>query len=181
MDYFATTSKASARTADCLIVGIYKRNLLGIAAQDVDRASKGRIKRLAKSGDVSGDLGQAAVLTGIPGVRASRVVVVGLGAKSDFDAARFRKEFKWLGGLTGPLRDLDVYLLELPHYRQMLPAELGQALDPLQRLLEQHQRDEHARVVADLDSERYPRLCREWAVAQVEHWYLADFRGSLTR
>ena len=91
MDYFASTGKPSKRAADCLIVGIYERNKLSEAAADVDSASKGEIKRLVKSGDVSGQLGRAAVLTNVPGVRAARVVVVGLGKPSKFDVTRFRK------------------------------------------------------------------------------------------
>ncbi len=91
MEYFATTSKAAARSADCVIVGIYERNKLGRGAQDIDAASRGQIKRLAKSGDVSGHLGRANVVTGMSGVRARRVVVVGLGKKSELTALRFRK------------------------------------------------------------------------------------------
>ena len=33
---------------------------------------------------------------------------------------RFAREFKWLGGQTGALRDLDVYLLKLDDYRASL-------------------------------------------------------------
>ena len=32
---------------------------------------------------------------------------------------QFRDEFKWLGGLSGRLRDLDVYILSLPEYRAL--------------------------------------------------------------
>jgi len=91
MEYFATTSKASKRASDCVLVGVYERNKLGAGAADIDAASKGELKRLAKSGDVSGSLGRVAVLTNVPGVRAQRVVVVGLGKSSKFGATQFRK------------------------------------------------------------------------------------------
>ena len=91
MEYFTTTSKASKRAADCVIVGVYERGKLGAAAADIDAASKGQIARLTKSGDVSGSLGRSVVLRDISGVRAARVVVVGLGKVSEFGHKQFRK------------------------------------------------------------------------------------------
>lgn len=91
MKYFTTTSKASRRAVDCVIVGVYGRGKLGVGATDIDAASKGHIRNLVKSGDVSGKPGQVAVLTAVPGVKASRVAVVGLGKSGQLDAASFRK------------------------------------------------------------------------------------------
>ena len=91
MKYFTTTSKASRRAVDCVIVGVYNRGKLGVGATDIDAASKGHLRDLIKSGDVSGDPGRVAVLTHVPGVKAGRVAVVGLGKSGDLDAAAFRK------------------------------------------------------------------------------------------
>ncbi len=91
MEYFTTTSKASTRAADCVIIGVYKRGKLGIGATEIDAASKGEIRRLIKSGDVSESLGRAVVLNNVAGVRAKRVAVVGLGKPSDFGAQQFRR------------------------------------------------------------------------------------------
>jgi leucyl aminopeptidase len=91
MKYFATTSKASRRAVDCVIVGIYERGKLGSGAADIDAASKGALKRYVKSGDVSGQLGRCSVLTDIAGVRAPRVAVVGLGKSSEFGVSQFRR------------------------------------------------------------------------------------------
>jgi leucyl aminopeptidase len=91
MKYFTTTSKASRRAVDCVIVGVYKRGKLGIGAADIDAASKGHIRNLIKSGDVSGTAGRVAVLTAVPGVKAARVAIVGLGKSGELDAIAFRK------------------------------------------------------------------------------------------
>ena len=91
MEYFTTTSKASRRAVDCVIIGVYERGKLGVGASDIDAASKGEIRRLIKSGDVSGSLGRVAVLTNTAGVRAPRVAVVGLGKASAFGAKQFRR------------------------------------------------------------------------------------------
>lgn len=91
MKYFTTTSKASGRAVDCVIVGVYNRGKLGIGAADIDAASNGHIRNLIKSGDVSGKSGRVAVLSTVPGVKAARVVVVGLGKPGGLDATAFRK------------------------------------------------------------------------------------------
>ena len=91
MDYFTTTSKASRRAVDCVIVGIYERGKLGAGAADIDAATGGAIKRHLKSGDVSGELGRCAVLTDLSGVRAKRVAVVGLGKTSAYDVTKFQR------------------------------------------------------------------------------------------
>jgi leucyl aminopeptidase len=91
MKYFTTTSNASRRAADCIIVGIYNRGKLGVAASEIDTASKGHIQRLIKSGDVSGNPGSVSVLTNVPGVKAARVAIVGLGKDGGLNASSFRK------------------------------------------------------------------------------------------
>jgi leucyl aminopeptidase len=91
MKYFTTTSKASRRAVDCVIVGVYKRGKLGVGAADIDAASKGHIRNLIKSGDVSGAPGRVVVLNSVPGVKAARVAVVGLGKFEALDAIAFRK------------------------------------------------------------------------------------------
>ena len=91
MKYFTTTSNASRRAADCVIAGVYEGGKLGAGAEDIDAATGGRLRQLVKSGDVSDAPGRCVVLTGLDGVRASRVAVVGLGKVSKLDAKVFRR------------------------------------------------------------------------------------------
>ncbi len=91
MKYFTTTSSAARRAVDCVIVGIYTRGKLGQGAGEIDKAAKGHLSELFKSGDVSGDAGRCVVLRDVPGVRAPRVAVVGLGKPKALDANGFRK------------------------------------------------------------------------------------------
>jgi leucyl aminopeptidase len=90
MKYFTTTSNASRRAADCVIVGVYERGKLGAGAQDIDTATGGQIRQLVKSGDISGTPGRCLILTRLEGVRAARVAVVGLGKVSTLDTKVFR-------------------------------------------------------------------------------------------
>ena len=91
MEYFTTTSAASRRAVECVIVGIYERGKMSTGAADIDAASKGALKRHLKNGDVSGQLGRCAVLTDVAGVKATRVAVVGLGKISAFNIGRYRR------------------------------------------------------------------------------------------
>jgi leucyl aminopeptidase len=91
MEYFTTTSAASRRAVDCVIVGIYDRGRLGTAAADIDKASSGALKRHLKNGDVSGRLGRCTILNDLDGVKATRVAVVGLGKISEFDTGKYRR------------------------------------------------------------------------------------------
>ncbi len=91
MEYFTSTSKATRRAVDCVIVGVYEQNKLGSGAEDIDSASKGEIKKRIKSGDVSAAVGRCTILTNVPGVKADRVAVVGLGKATKLDATAFKK------------------------------------------------------------------------------------------
>ncbi len=78
--------------------------------------------------------------------------------------ARFKVELKWLGGLSGHLRDLDVYLLKMDDYKADLPAAVRDDLASLGTYLRERQRREQRRVARRLDSERYRELLEAWEV-----------------
>jgi CHAD domain-containing protein len=77
---------------------------------------------------------------------------------------RFREEFRWLGQVTTPTRDLDVYLLEFPSFRAVV-GDAADDLEHLRRLIVADQRAAHAQLGEDLRSERYHRLVDDWAAA----------------
>lgn len=77
--------------------------------------------------------------------------------------ASFRSEFRWLGQVTGPKRDLDVFIELLDgEYRAEVP---GHSLPDLQRLRERmrsHLPREQRKLVKALDSARYAALLADW-------------------
>jgi CHAD domain-containing protein len=75
---------------------------------------------------------------------------------------RYKAEFAWLGQATGPLRDLDVYLLKFDDYRDSLPEAMRAHIDPLRAFLLRHQRLEHQALLKSLNSARYRRLLGSW-------------------
>jgi CHAD domain-containing protein len=91
---------------------------------------------------------------------------------------RFQREFKWLGDLTTPVRDLDVYLLEIDAMAARLAAADPHDLDPFRTFLVRHRAAERRRLVRGLRSRRFGQLISEWrgALAQV----VADTDGGPT-
>lgn len=74
----------------------------------------------------------------------------------------FKREFNWLGTITGPTRDLDMYLLKFEDYMQELPLSTQNELKPFRLFLERHWKAEHTRLCRTLDSKRYQKLITEW-------------------
>lgn len=73
-----------------------------------------------------------------------------------------KERFGWLGQVTGPTRDMHVYLLEFEDYRNALPERFRADLDPLHLFLEEHQKSAHKQLVKDLNSARFRTLLKEW-------------------
>jgi len=74
----------------------------------------------------------------------------------------FQQEFKWLGQITGPVRDLDVYLMTREEYKAMLPEQLHDGLKDFfaDLAVARHRRLEEMRE--GLRSQRYVDLMAGW-------------------
>ncbi len=75
----------------CLVIGVHHEAPLEGPAKQVDDASDGAIGRLIESGDIKTDRGATALLHGVDGVTAERVLVVGCGDAEKFDRVRFHE------------------------------------------------------------------------------------------
>ncbi len=80
-------------------------------------------------------------------------------------ADRFRGEFKWLGDLTTPTRDLDVYLLGYDRMAATLLAADPAELAPFHGYLERQRAVEQRALARGLRSARFTRLAGEWRTA----------------
>jgi CHAD domain-containing protein len=74
----------------------------------------------------------------------------------------FKQQFAWLGSITGPTRDLDVFLLSYPDYRASLPTLLQDDLAPFHDFLVEHQRVEQAALRRRLSTRKFNDLLRDW-------------------
>lgn len=74
----------------------------------------------------------------------------------------FRQEFAWLGEITGPCRDLDVYLFEENRYRTRLPEKLQPGLAPFFAELRSRRASARQRLVRQLRAKKYRKLTTAW-------------------
>jgi CHAD domain-containing protein len=74
----------------------------------------------------------------------------------------FAAEFKWVGDLTTPTRDLDVHLLGFEDTARGLAAAKPDDLEPFRGYLEQRRRREFRALSRGLRSARFTGLTQEW-------------------
>ena len=80
------------------------------------------------------------------------------------ELAMFAAEFKWVGDLTTPTRDLDVHLLDFEETARGLAAAKPDDLEPFRAYLEQRRRGEFRALTRGLRSERFVTLLSEWRI-----------------
>ncbi len=96
-------------------------------------------------------------------VRRTRTVVAeGKGLLPAMIRDPARDGFAWLGRLTGPARDLDVYLIEWDSYTSPLGVDVVSSLAPVRILLEQRRADAHIELERALRSEQAAHLIGAW-------------------
>lgn len=83
-------------------------------------------------------------------------------------AERYAPDFKWLGDLTTPVRDLDVYLFELDSMTARLTSADPGDLDPFRSFLVSHRAAERRRLVRGLRSKRFHNLLSDWRAELAE-------------
>ena len=84
-------SDASSHRSPCLVVTILSDGKLSKAARQIDKASKGSLRKLIKRGDISGDTAQLLLLPELTHVSAERVLLVGVGNGKKITQANYLK------------------------------------------------------------------------------------------
>lgn len=94
------------------------------------------------------------------------------------EVRRFQNRLGELGTVTGPTRDLDVYLLKYPQYEQTLPPNVRRNLKPLYSFLQRHQAQEQKKLAAYLKQSAYKKFTADWhkflSAPAAEHSSLAN-------
>jgi CHAD domain-containing protein len=83
-------------------------------------------------------------------------------ALTEEEVAFFAAEFKWVGDLTTPTRDLDVHLLDFDDTARGLNAAKPDDLEPFRTYLEQRRRREFRALTRGLKSARFTELPTGW-------------------
>jgi CHAD domain-containing protein len=97
--------------------------------------------------------------------------------------AFFAAEFKWVGDLTTPTRDLDVHLLDFEETARGLAAAKPDDLEPFRAYLEQRRRKEFRALTRGLRSARFTGLTREWRarLTKIQQDYVTPARVGRAR
>jgi leucyl aminopeptidase len=82
MQFEIFTKGLAELTIDCVAVGVHEDGELTAEARLLDLRCREKISRLLKRGDFSGKAGETWLLADLEGVRAERVLLVGLGGKN---------------------------------------------------------------------------------------------------
>ncbi len=90
MNYSTRVGNVTKARAQCIIVGVFENHELTESAAQLDRESKGYLKKIIRRGDITGKASQCLVLHDVPNISAPRVLMVGLGAAETLDAARYQ-------------------------------------------------------------------------------------------
>jgi len=75
---------------------------------------------------------------------------------------RFKQGLAWIGQITGPTRDLDVYLLQFDEYRRSLPAKVRPDLEPFHGFLVSHHAQAQKKLARKLASPQFRKLIKEY-------------------
>jgi leucyl aminopeptidase len=83
--------RITALAADCLAIGLFDEAPLAGTARAIDTATRGLLRKLKASGDLPLRLGDTQLLLDPVGLKAKRLLVVGLGKRKDFAQRGWRK------------------------------------------------------------------------------------------
>jgi CHAD domain-containing protein len=92
--------------------------------------------------------------------RSAMTQIKGVFESEELDA--FKQGFAWIGKITGPTRDMDVYLLQFDEYKASLPAAVQADLDPFHAFVERHQKEAQNELVKKLNSPHFRKLMKSW-------------------
>jgi leucyl aminopeptidase len=89
VEFSIKVSAPEKQPSACVVVGVFESRKLTESAEQLDKAAKGQIRALVRSGDMEGKAGATRVLYRVPGVAAERVLLVGLGREKDLGEKEF--------------------------------------------------------------------------------------------
>jgi leucyl aminopeptidase len=106
--------------AECLVIGIFDEGELSEEAKTVDSASGGRLRKLVSRGDFPGRSGETLLVTDVPGLTATRVLLAGLGPQKTYSRKAFRKALSAAVTALGRTRIASVaFALARPSFKEV--------------------------------------------------------------
>ena len=91
MNFTIKTAALQNITTSCMILGVYQNKALPEVTAEVNKLTHRALGNIIEAGDISGTLGQTLLIHNPEGVRAKRLLLVGLGKKGELDLKKFIK------------------------------------------------------------------------------------------
>ena len=91
MQYSLKVTQPESARSQCLVVGVYASKALTPAADALNNACGGAIKKVLRQGDFAATVGDTLFLYELDGLTSKRVLLVGLGDKKSLSVARFQQ------------------------------------------------------------------------------------------
>jgi leucyl aminopeptidase len=117
MDITAKSSNIIKLSSQCLVVGVRsgKKPQLAASGAIIDKAAGKRLSNVLSRGDLSGEAGKSLILYDLPGIKAHRVMLVGLGKSRDLSESGFRTVANTVAKTLQDhkIRSVDITLLEV--------------------------------------------------------------------
>ena len=108
MRFQVKTGAASRQRAGCIVLPAYSAGALPEATGSADRAARGLIKTILRSGDFRGEVGETLLLPRVSGLACRRVLLVGLGTREKYDRRACRKAMRSAFGAISKSAATDV-------------------------------------------------------------------------
>lgn len=100
MEFSIKAASPEKLKSGCVAVAVFSSGKLSAAAQKLDRAANGQLSQILKQGDFDPKPGSTLMLYGVPGVAATRVMLVGFGKLQEVGVKEYRD------GVRGAVRAL---------------------------------------------------------------------------
>src|SRR6516162_1469034 len=132
MEFGVWTKGLATLAVDCLVLGVFEEAQLGAQGGSVDAASGGRLRKLLARGDFSGRAGETLLLTDLPGISATHVLLTGMGPAKQLQRRSWRKA--WSSAASALLRTRITscaVALDRPEVKELDDYYLGRAVAEL--------------------------------------------------
>jgi len=137
MDISIKSALPEQQKSACVVLGIFERRKLSLAAEKMDTACGGRLGKILKSGDMDGKAGQSLMLHQVDGSACERILLVGCGKEKDFAESAYRKALKTASEalLKSGARDAVSFLTELTIGKHGSGWKIRQAVEVIEHSL----------------------------------------------
>jgi len=92
MDFEIVNGNITSLETECLVIGVQADATLTPSASEIDQAASGYIQEILDAGDIKGKSGETLLLQKVPGIKARRVLLLGLGKADERSDRGSRKQ-----------------------------------------------------------------------------------------